>query len=324
MFNINTSAVRVLIGTILFLGLAQISVSANAQPCSSERDYELGLQHGLKMVPPCKKSAELNSKPQEKPTKKNFLTGMCVTHDVENDEPPVTSCSRDYLSNRPSYVTAVEIYYPSSITVMAIFGEKHHKYLPRGVDDLINEVNNVSYKVINSNIVISTTTTSNGCVVSNKFIKSGSKVFEESLPLSGNCSRQQLAANQNAISNGKKLVKLISAVPPPDAVHKPSPPLVLPAEKSSSGSSAQFFGSCEVTYPAMSKRMNEKGTVVVKVLVKSDGTAGDVELKSSSGYPRLDQAWLEAIKTCRFTPATGSDGKSIDEWLSAPNTFRLN
>jgi protein TonB len=74
----------------------------------------------------------------------------------------------------------------------------------------------------------------------------------------------------------------------------------------------------------MSKRMNEKGTVVVKVLVKSDGTAGDVELKSSSGYPRLDQAWLEAIKTCRFTPSTGIDGKPIDEWFSAPHTFRLN
>jgi protein TonB len=114
--------------------------------------------------------------------------------------------------------------------------------------------------------------------------------------------------------------------PPPEAVAKPAPPPA-PAPstaKSSSGSSAQYVGSCEAPYPTMSKRMNEKGTVVVKVLVKSDGTAGDVELKSSSGYPRLDQAWLEAIKTCRFTPSTGSDGKPIDEWFSAPHTFRLN
>ena len=116
--------------------------------------------------------------------------------------------------------------------------------------------------------------------------------------------------------------------PPPEPVAKPAPPPApapAPAPaKSSTGSSAQYVGSCEAPYPTMSKRMNEKGTVVVKVLVKSDGTAGDVELKSSSGYPRLDQAWLEAIKTCRFTPSTGSDGKPIDEWFSAPHTFRLN
>ena len=114
--------------------------------------------------------------------------------------------------------------------------------------------------------------------------------------------------------------------PPPEPVAKPAPqPAPAPTQaKSSSGSSAQYVGSCEAPYPTMSKRMNEKGTVVVKVLVKSDGTAGDVELKSSSGYPRLDQAWLEAIKTCRFTPSTGSDGKPIDEWFSAPHTFRLN
>jgi protein TonB len=115
-------------------------------------------------------------------------------------------------------------------------------------------------------------------------------------------------------------------VPAPEAVAKPAPPPApapTPA-KSSSGSSAQYVGACESPYPTLSKRMNEKGTVVVKVLVKSDGTAGDVELKSSSGYPRLDQAWLEAIKTCRFTPSTGSDGKPIDEWFSAPLTFRLN
>jgi protein TonB len=115
-------------------------------------------------------------------------------------------------------------------------------------------------------------------------------------------------------------------VPAPEAVAKPAPPPApapTPA-KSSSGSSAQYLGACESPYPTISKRMNEKGTVVVKVLVKSDGTAGDVELKSSSGYPRLDQAWLEAIKNCRFTPSTGSDGKPIDEWFSAPHTFRLN
>ena len=112
--------------------------------------------------------------------------------------------------------------------------------------------------------------------------------------------------------------------PPPEALAKPAPPPAPAATKSSSGSSAHYVGSCEAPYPSMSKRLNEKGTVVVKVLVKSDGTAGDVELKSSSGYPRLDQAWLETIKNCRFTPSIGGDGKPMDEWFSAPHTFKLN
>ena len=112
--------------------------------------------------------------------------------------------------------------------------------------------------------------------------------------------------------------------PPPEAVAKPAPPPAPAATKSSSGSSAHYVGSCEAPYPSMSKRLNEKGTVVVKVLVKSDGTGGDVELKSSSGYPRLDQAWLETIKNCRFTPSIGGDGKPMDEWFSAPHTFKLN
>jgi protein TonB len=112
--------------------------------------------------------------------------------------------------------------------------------------------------------------------------------------------------------------------PPPETVTKPAPAPAPAGAKNSTGSSAQYVGSCEAHYPNMSKRLNEKGTVVVRVLVKSDGTAGDVELKSSSGYPRLDQAWLETIKNCRFTPSTGNDGKPIDEWFSAPHTFKLN
>ncbi len=72
----------------------------------------------------------------------------------------------------------------------------------------------------------------------------------------------------------------------------------------------------------MSKRLNEQGTVVLRVLVKSDGSAGAVEVKSSSSYPRLDQAAVEAVKTWRFNPAT-SDGKPIDEWYQVPIPFKL-
>jgi len=72
----------------------------------------------------------------------------------------------------------------------------------------------------------------------------------------------------------------------------------------------------------MSKRQNEQGTVVLHVQVKADGTAGRVEVKSSSGFPRLDQAAMDAVKTWRFNPET-VDGKAIETWYDVPIPFKL-
>jgi protein TonB len=74
-------------------------------------------------------------------------------------------------------------------------------------------------------------------------------------------------------------------------------------------------------YPKMSLRLGEQGTVVLTVMVKSDGSASDVEVKSSSGFARLDRAAAEAVKTWRFNPAT-VDGKAIDKSYEVPITFK--
>lgn len=74
-------------------------------------------------------------------------------------------------------------------------------------------------------------------------------------------------------------------------------------------------------YPKMSLRLGEQGTVVLTVMVKSDGSAGDVEVKSSSGFTRLDRAAADAVKTWRFNPAT-IDGKAVDKSYEVPITFK--
>jgi protein TonB len=57
-----------------------------------------------------------------------------------------------------------------------------------------------------------------------------------------------------------------------------------------------------------------EGRVVVRVLVRADGTAAKVEIVTTSGHPDLDRAALERAAAWRFQPAT-QDGVPIDAWV---------
>jgi len=56
-------------------------------------------------------------------------------------------------------------------------------------------------------------------------------------------------------------------------------------------------------YPATSRRLKEQGAVLIFVQVNERGDPVSVQLKQSSGYERLDQAALEAVRLWRFVPA---------------------
>lgn len=66
---------------------------------------------------------------------------------------------------------------------------------------------------------------------------------------------------------------------------------------------AAYLNNPRPTYPAMSRRLGEEGRVEVEVQVQPDGLPSKVSLKRSSGYARLDDAALEAIKRWKFIPA---------------------
>ena len=74
--------------------------------------------------------------------------------------------------------------------------------------------------------------------------------------------------------------------------------------------------------PAVSRRYGEQGTVTLRVLVRADGSAGAVEIRTSSGFPMLDEAARDAVKVWRFIPAT-RDGEPVTEWYLVPVTFTL-
>ena len=75
--------------------------------------------------------------------------------------------------------------------------------------------------------------------------------------------------------------------------------------------------------PARSLRNGEQGKVILRVMVQADGSAGEVQVRTSSGFPLLDEAARSAVQTWRFNPAT-SDGKPIAEWYLVPIIFKLS
>lgn len=57
-------------------------------------------------------------------------------------------------------------------------------------------------------------------------------------------------------------------------------------------------------YPAVSKRLRESGTVLLRVSLDAAGEVRDINVQTTSAYQRLDQAAMEAVRRWRFVPAS--------------------
>jgi len=75
-------------------------------------------------------------------------------------------------------------------------------------------------------------------------------------------------------------------------------------------------------YPEVSRRMEQEGTVFVKMLVNLDGTVMRVVVVRSSTYPSLDTAAVEAAWNWKFSPAI-QNKKPVRVWVAAPLKFEL-
>lgn len=56
-------------------------------------------------------------------------------------------------------------------------------------------------------------------------------------------------------------------------------------------------------YPAISQRLGEAGTVVLRVELDEQGKVSAAHVSASSGITRLDAAALDAVRTWRCSPA---------------------
>jgi protein TonB len=79
----------------------------------------------------------------------------------------------------------------------------------------------------------------------------------------------------------------------------------------------------KVEYPALSRRMGEEGTVIVRLQVGVNGEVMDVRVEKSSGYPRLDAAALSGVRKARFRPGSRG-GVPVVMWARQPIRFNLS
>jgi protein TonB len=85
---------------------------------------------------------------------------------------------------------------------------------------------------------------------------------------------------------------------------------------------ADYLRNPAPAYPPLSRRLGEEGRVVLRVFVAISGEAERIELRSSSGYPRLDEVALDTVRKWKFVPAKQGD-TPIAAWVLVPISFSL-
>lgn len=107
-----------------------------------------------------------------------------------------------------------------------------------------------------------------------------------------------------------------AATPAQTGQAKGAPALSLPS------SEAHGLNNPKPAYPRLSRRLNEQGQVMVRVFVAADGSPQQGEIKTSSGFDRLDQEALRTVMRWRFVPGQRF-GTPEAMWFNVPVNFVL-
>jgi protein TonB len=106
------------------------------------------------------------------------------------------------------------------------------------------------------------------------------------------------------------------ATPAQSGQAKGAPAFSLPS------SEAHGLNNPKPAYPRLSRRLNEQGQVMVRVFVATDGSPQQGEIKTSSGFDRLDQEALRTVMRWRFVPGQRF-GTPEAMWFNVPVNFVL-
>lgn len=104
-------------------------------------------------------------------------------------------------------------------------------------------------------------------------------------------------------------VPVASAVPAPPAPAPPSRPAG-PSTVQAGDLGAQMLSGRTPRYPLESRRRREQGTVLLALVVGLDGRVMSIAVARSSGFARLDDAALNAVRGWRWSPII-RDGRPV-------------
>jgi len=113
-----------------------------------------------------------------------------------------------------------------------------------------------------------------------------------------------------------------AAPPAPDAPPAPVDAPAPPAPVIQPRSDAAHLNNPAPRYPRLSRRLGEEGRVLFDVHILPDGSVGEIKLKRSSGFARLDEAALQAVRHWRYVPARRGD-TPIPYWYVPPIIFAI-
>ncbi|MDD2743361.1 MAG: TonB family protein [Rhodocyclaceae bacterium] len=113
------------------------------------------------------------------------------------------------------------------------------------------------------------------------------------------------------------------ATPPKAEPEAEMPQAAPPAEPVSAARfDADYLNNPAPPYPPLSRRMSEEGKVVLRVSVNPQGAADSVEVRTSSGSTRLDDAAVNTVKRWKFIPAKRGES-AVQSWVLVPIIFKL-
>ena len=112
--------------------------------------------------------------------------------------------------------------------------------------------------------------------------------------------------------------------PPPAPPAAPAPAVAdAPVQTAPPRFNADYLQNPKPPYPNLSRRLQEEGTVVLRVYVSPNGLPEQVEVSKSSGYARLDESALNTVrKYWKFVPARRGD-TPVGGWVLVPIAFTL-
>jgi len=85
---------------------------------------------------------------------------------------------------------------------------------------------------------------------------------------------------------------------------------------------AAYLNNPEPPYPPASRRLGEEGKVILRVRVSPEGNPEEVEVKTSTGSPRLDDSARRTVRRWQFIPARRG-GNAVENWVLVPILFKL-